>query len=323
MNKKILESVRKAIAFDLIYDFDDIKERYDEQDTFYEGHRVEKEFFRVDSKYFQPLIDELLNNPDCGYYTYANDVIKEGVVPEKLSCLLKQLKKSHYSDNSPHKKLSVNEVLSSQILNYYGCPTTYNVPIVVNDCENNNEYKILSVDFATEGKDFKTFDEFNANIWNNTKDSLERIVLALDDMGFTEDVKNKFMEDFVASHIVRTHILTDFDFSSKNAGMLGDKYLNFDYELCFKEYDNVERAIKRSTLQSNLIFAKNNYPTIYVKLKQKTYDLSKAVNYLIDNDDFVFANGMHEYAIKYILRNNLQDAVKIFDKIEKEIYPGM
>ena len=49
----------------------------------------DKKFVRFESDVFQELIDEIINNPNCHYVTYVNDLIKSGYIPKHVSVLKK------------------------------------------------------------------------------------------------------------------------------------------------------------------------------------------------------------------------------------------
>lgn len=309
------EQVKKSVSFSFINNFEDIKEDYHEQDGGLVGHRGDKAFYRVDSESLKSLIEELQNNPDCGYVTNANDVIKDGVVPQKLSAMIKQLRWDSDSYNeSLSEELIINEVLSSQILNYFGCPTSYNTAVKVKNEENMDEFQLLSVDFVPFGTKFETFDEYSCRIIDSVEYTVENLRKQMFSMmgKVPDENSEKFVEDFVYSYLVRKYVINDHDFFHINAGVLSDEslqmqYLNFDFEFCFySEFPNLRRGnIKQ--VKEDLIYVEKNFPRVYDIFVKKLNIFSHELKRLINNNEIEYLNKYHKFVVEEEIMDNVSN----------------
>ena len=120
----------------------------------------EKRFLRVKNDCIEKLVEDLKDG-NTSYISYVNDAIKDGMIPQSVSMLLKDHRywegKKETGQNNPYKLL-LAEVLVSQILNFYGCPTVFN-SAVYTKWRDKKYYKLASLDFLSEGDDFYNFKE--------------------------------------------------------------------------------------------------------------------------------------------------------------------
>jgi len=303
----LINKAKKALKINIIDNFNDNIENYDEQFGDYEGQRVGKIFYRVDSKLLQPMIEEIMSNPQSKYFSYVNKSIKEGLIPQHISCMLKQFKYhedytgSVVEDRKIFNKknilgnvgevLSIKEALSSQILNYFGCPTVYNSVVKFDD----NEHKIISADFSSEGTTFLTFDEYQCRVKGDIAPIVEEVKSKILKKIITvsEEEKNKFLEDFILSYIVRRSVLFDMDFYQCNAGVVIDydnkklSFLNFDYEYAFEACSISKNVLKvvKGAHKKYLEFLKHNYPSIYDNFCKKLKILVSILSTMKDNNE--------------------------------------
>ena len=302
MKKAIFQKEIDALSIVPIKDFDSVKEEYHEQDLFVDGHRNNKRFFRVDREVFSKLLLELQNNENCDYITYANEVIKEGFVPKKLSCLLKPLRFDRYkSPETNPEELIVNEVLTSQLLNYFGCSTVYNVPIKVVNRDGKNEYALLSVDFLNADNEFKTFNE--SELW------IGRSYLSSNEI--FKNFPKCIYEEYAYAYLIRFCLLHDGDLKDENFGILKNKVngnlkvINFDYEFSF---DDVMPAGKVQFLKDtrfDLETIKKYCPKVYNKFMSHCTKLSIAIN-KISKWNVKILNKYHKNIVFNRLKRNLK-----------------
>ena len=282
LNKEKLEAIKKAINITIIPSSKHYVSYYDEVTGMIQGRRA-KQFVRSDSRIFEPLFEELQNNPDSSYVTYANTVIKEGFIPKHLSTLIKYQGESRlYVDAVGPADFAVKEVLAGQLLNYYGVNTCYNVITKDNILD---DYQVVSVDFVPYGSEFITFDELNYILGFD----LDRDILyQLPELYKCEELKgvdkqeiDKLCEQYFYSYMVRKFVLRDADFAHTNSGFLKGEdgkldFINFDYEFCFDSlyileyYDS--RAMKRE-----LLMIEKEYPEIVKKFVEKTKELYEGI----------------------------------------------
>lgn len=267
------EKLINALSCRVIDNFEKHKEDYYEQDGELDGHRIDKVFYRVDSECLKPLIDELINNPNCGYITYMNNVIKEGFVPKKISCLSKQLRwDMNYIIEGLSDELIVNEVLASQMLNYFGCPTVFNTATIIKDVEGKTEYVLISADFMSESDNFKTLWDCYCGIYD-LEETIQRLKKGIPTK--SKIIKNEIIEEFLYTYFVRRYVLHDGDFNADNIGFLINKenkkiqLLNFDYEFAFDNDFLAGKVNLVRELKDNLSYLVKKYPRIYEKFIKK------------------------------------------------------
>lgn len=258
-------------------EYDD--EKPENEHGFLRGYRS-KRFYRFSSRLFSDLINELQNNPNCSYGTYVNDLIKSGYIPDYLSVVAKEDKRFREGGFSLNIG-GLREVCASRILNYFECPTIYETYLKVEDGNilNNSKNICCSVDFNNYGEDLNLVHGFMRNydfgageletVIPTIEKIFERWKLEEDHREDYEDMKNKFIEDYVYSYMIRRFVLKDGDFWLNNVGIIFNKEdktfrmaPNFDFEYCFDEFDgwyNIKSFLK------NLKYIKEHYPKVYTK----------------------------------------------------------
>ena len=302
-DNKSLNEVVKALSYEE-FNFDKLlKERYDE----YQGRltgRSEKIFLRVENTPFNHLVAEVQNNPDCSYVSYANKVIKDGVIPEKFSVLIKNEK--HVSPDARDLiSYSVSEVIASRVLNFYNCPTVYNVAATTEE-DGEIQRKLISVDCISENEEFLTIVDLGLDPWSR---GLENIVFKLSEMlePYSRDdkTKQKVIDDYILSYFVRKFILVDSDFDNRNVGILinrKDKHIklvNFDLE--FSCVFAASNEYKDYVIQDILGYLKSTSPRIYEKFVEKTKQIVKYMS--TNTNNIEIKNSAHQNAVKLIINN--------------------
>lgn len=224
-------------------------EEYDEVVGDVDGHTF-KTFYRVNSDVFSTVFEEIKNNPNCSFVTPYNEVVKEGLIPEKVSVLIKET------------EFANEERIASQILNFYELPTPVNIAGMgqeifsdevgeEKDEEDSLKMYTISLDFIGGNARLEDFTEENryAFFWDfdESFQQVSRHIVRLVNTGVFKNLPNerknqivdKLMEDFAMSYLVRKFIFIDTDLNDSNIGMLVDEstkeasIINFDFELAF------------------------------------------------------------------------------------------
>lgn len=245
------------------------------------GNR-KKNFVRCLSEHFYDLINELRDNPKCSYDTYMNDVIKSGYTPKYLSIIKKEINPviKCYDD---FNLLHLRDVCASRILNYFECPTTYDVALNIGDKTYN-----CAVDFNRENEDFYMLNGIGGRntlgyFLTHSLDVLPDMISAFAIETKIKEINPKFdcektvkdiCDGYVYSWLIRRCLLCDSDFGMRNIGIIhntkeGTIRLspNYDFEWSFdmEESKKLETEAKLSTLE----FVANNYPHVYEKFTKK------------------------------------------------------
>ena len=277
-------------------------ERFHEIDAFnFDGHTI-KNFYRVNADIFKYVFEEIRNNPSCSFVTPYNGVIREGVMPETVSVLIKETHKCF------------EEKLGCQLMNYYGINTPVNVAVAGGDlfglelyevAKNNKELQknirkyhkkdglisyVVSMDFAAEGEEFEEFPDVLDHDLGGTKkvffwnpaDALQYVEKELKKKLKNPKLKNltkeqieniitKFKEDFILTMLVRRIVFQDTDFNNSNVGAIikdnGLDMMNIDFEYGFNMHVG---AITAGPL---IEYAQANYPKVWDKFYSKSKEL--------------------------------------------------
>ena len=310
---KTIDDAKKALKINIIMDIFKNSKQFDEQYGKLEGQRVDKRFYNVDSNLLRPLIYELLTNTDCGYRLYMDERIKEGYIPKSISCLLKQLSEHENEFGEIYKDREVTihevigeigevgalrEVLSSQILNYFGCPTVYNAIVETLNKDNNVEFKVISADFMEGDKVFSTFDDYRCEISQGLEFAIKNINNKILNKikTISNEEKQKFIRDFIKTYFVRGYVLNDGDFYHCNIGQIVDPYqhkislINFDYECSFCQWHQnsmlVNQKIKR--FQKDIDYLRTHFPSEYKELMEDLKTLNIAFNEMLKSGEIDF-----------------------------------
>ena len=252
--------------------------------TIYGSRR--KDFVRIKSDVFQSLFKELKDNKNCSYITYANSVIREGFIPQRLSVLIKYLDNTRLCNTDSNEYIS-QEVLAAQLLNYYGINTCHN--IVAHD-KISDKYNLLSVDFVEPDTEFYTFDEMNYilgfNIDRDILYQLPALYHADEIKEVGKDQIDKICSQYVYSFLIRKLIFKDNDFSHTNCGILKHKdgtldFINFDYEFCFDIIDFEDfGTFSDSKIEHILKTISKQYPDVLKEFIEKSKILLAGLNEL-------------------------------------------
>lgn len=321
-NTNFRDKLIKALSYNYIEaDFYKVAEDYDMKDSLsLEGHR-EKEFLRLDSSLFGDLIDELQNNPNCSYVTYANKLLKEGYIPKKLSCMVKRLEPdSHSQMKVDDPELTFKEALASQILNLYGCPTAHN--ITIKDSEIEQDYAFTSVSVDMVSNDIITLENLRGELTNDLGKNLELISTNLQArrqrLGISQELvdtySHQITNDYAYSFLIRKFILQDGDFYEYNGGILVDEnklqYVNFDFEHIFFDYylwPNISKSLQ---------VVQQQFPETYEKFSHTSKMMYDNLIDITKHRDLEYANDNHQENVNTLIMN-LRTAVLACKHIEK------
>lgn len=303
---------------------------YEEYDEYIDDNLLgvrKKNFLRVDNACLQQFISELKNNKNASYITYVNDSVKEGYLLSKMSAMVKKYEYSEdvkYNDELKPEELLCREVLGSQMLNYYGVPTVFNSG-VYSYKDGVRNFSLVSLDFMSEGDEFLNLRDEDVNIldWStNFMQSLNNLRKYLNKMkGIHYLKKEKIMEDFVYSYLVRNIVLRDIDFRDRNMGIIvnNDKktyqFINFDYEYCFEkpliEYDTRYYNV----VVHDMKFIQEAYSKVYEKFIKKTLELQNKFDEL---EKINYNNESHKQYVKFI-RTNIESICRYEKQHESDM----
>lgn len=253
------------------------------------GYRS-KHFARITGEIFRELFDELRKNPNCSYDTYMNDVIKSGYNPKFISVLCKNLNDLK-EDKNRYKLGNFADVIASKILNFFECPTTFELFLDLKDVDN-KRYS-CSVDFGRLGEDFYIIDGIagihsytsgiHVDVELETIDAIlkkfrECKMKEISDFEFNI-LLNKFKDNYVYSWLIRYLIMNDRDFDLHNVGLIYNEEENsirmapnFDLEMCFTRLNlDVETSENLNSLK-HIAF---KYPNVLKKFTKKLQELQR------------------------------------------------
>lgn len=307
----VKERVRRAVEINCV---DYVCNPSDEYDVYtsenLSGHRSKK-YYRVDAALLSPFIKEFTSNPDSGYITTINELLSIGYVPKKVSALNKVISFNNYDRYQDPIKLLYAEVLSSQILNFFGCPTTCNVAI---KSRNEESYEVLSLDFLSYGEAFLTFDDlgcdFSGDLMANVKQIKEEFAMSYFDE-YNKDDLDKVINDYVYSFLVRRHILKDSDFHDFNSGIIFNretkevKYINFDFEYGF--------SLQRTNLEDDLLYCAEYFPEVYERFATKVREFYDGIYQL--QREFVLQR--HDYVYRTMIEDTVDAVSAVVRKTKK------
>lgn len=210
----------------------------------------DKVFARIDSNSVYPLIHAIRSDSNCSYVTYANDLIKSGETPRKLSTMVKYSRELDID-------MMVNEVIGSRLLNLFGVPTVYNECFVCDDT-----YLTCSVDFMKNNENIQTVAEIlNIDIPSfNLAETIEQSKRAFDyvwhhtlnnsDENYAESL-DEFIYRILEMYFFKVLLLRDSDFAIHNIGVIVDpdtKTISVapahDFEYSFNACDEISCFIQ-------------------------------------------------------------------------------
>jgi len=288
------------------------------------GFNSPKQYFRVKASVFKNAFLDIKNNPDSGYITPYNEVIKEGISPKNIGVLIKKTKSSD------------NERVACQILNFYGV----NTPIYLSCTGRDNFIKSndkasysVSVDFLSGNQEFKPFTQYPKKDFGSkeiyfyeTDKAMEYITtgivkviespfLKFKNIGAKrkDEIIDKIREDFVMSMLVRKLILNDLDFCDDNVGMLIDyenksiKLVNIDYEFCGRS------ATDSFTISTISKYFEKEFPEAYAKFIAKSHDLLNNINKENGSIATEFFGDFYN-----VIKSNLTNSLN-YDKIKSDV----
>jgi len=291
-----------------------------------------KKFVRCNPKKLPNFIESMRG--ENSYVVPSKRVIADGNIPENVSVIVK----------ADMKKYVVREVIGSQVANWFNLNTCYNC--AVNTAMG---YDMISVDMIDNHEKLFTFYELKPiNCWGTCEEQLEVVGDMLSDKNLinhkitiSSEQKEKIIEDYVYSHLVRRVLFSDDDFGTRNCGILYNKgnravkVINFDYE-----YIADPKGDTRSNTIKDIAYISRNYPNIFNKFLEKvaiiiiakkglyetlqnypqttdqnTSDIIKEIlDKLFSNIDKIIA---HSDSGKNILKNSLKTMLKEQDDYAK------
>ena len=315
MEEKDILSVIKAITFKCYYDVKKYCESFDVHH--YNGlvGQREKEFFRINPDFLSPYFEELKTNPNSSYITHVKDFIENDYTPSYVSAMIKSINEDHFTQTlHADKELIYSEILGCQILNFYECDTVYNQAIMVEEREE-QRYKVLSIDFVSYDEELLTFADLNCDFIGPIVDNVRQIRYELDGSLFdkySEEEKEKVLNDYAYSYLIRRHILKDTDFFHTNSGILvGEtlRHINFDYEYCLSSDE-----VRGTSLKENLSYCRNRFKDAYYKFIEKTRILYEVLNNIRTSQ--IVITERHDQCLN-VLEDSLSRAMVVINKLEK------
>ena len=312
------QKLKKAISYEYIeVNMEEISEIDWKKSKYIAGHR-EKLFYNVDSSIFSELIDDLQHFPGCGYVTTENGAIRNGFIPKRLSCLVKNQNPGQKSKmNDP--EYAGREALASRVLNLYGCATPFNLLIKDLSIDDDYPYRTLSVDMVSEY--FEPFARFKCEFQGGLKKNVTQIKKQLTQYKniIGEDAVNDDLErichDYSYSYLVRKLLLHDGDFDEVNAGILIEngklKYTNFDYECSFFDY------FVSPSYKATLEYVRTDFPDAYARFRFITELTHKALSEMIDNNEIKWVSKSHKNNVKLLHTNSKRvlATMKVIDQL--------
>lgn len=225
-----------------------------------------KKFVRCNPENIPNFIETMQG--ESSYIVPSEGVIKEGLIPENVSVIVK----------SNLIKFAVKEVIGSQVANWFKLNTCFNAAV-----KNVYDYDMISVDMIGENEKLFAFYELRAvNSWGTCEEQLEVVQDMLSEKNLSkhkiylnESQKEKIINDYVYSHLVRRVLLSDDDFGTRNCGILYNKktmqarLVNFDYE-----YIADPKGDTRYNTIKDIEYISKNYPELY----RKFYNKAKQIN---------------------------------------------
>jgi hypothetical protein len=203
-------------------------------------NNVKKSF--KDSHFFGELFKQL-QTKKSSYVTYLNDLVapkdgSEPYIPQYVSCLIKEL---------TDQILFYSECISCRIANAIGVKTVFNTahempraPWESKDDPVRYDY-LISVDYVPTG--YRTENLLELGIYFNVDTTLPEIfknidkklqmIADMEKIKLTEENVARFKRDFVKQFLFRQFICEDFDFESKNMGLLIGENGDFELAPCF------------------------------------------------------------------------------------------
>ncbi len=233
----------------------DMYKNRDERLTTSDGRR-RKEYFLVESSFFNEVISDIQQNPESGYKTCVDELLKSGYVPKEISAMV---------SFGGRKEVKI-EPFASKVLNFYGIPTVACVGAYGSgESQKYFNYFNVSMDFVGGDEKFITFSDYIkefcdgeekgsryisngfSSLLKNLRDVFEthwdKVAEWNPEYALTEeqrkDALKKNEEDLAYNYLVRRCALGDFDFNAKNMGVLINEKTkdisfapNFDFEGC-------------------------------------------------------------------------------------------
>ena len=273
-----------------------------------DGH-LYKNFYRCFSNAIPKLFDSTLYKQPS-YKTYFSNISQNGLIPEKISVLLK----------AAHRKSTlVQEVIASQILNFFNCKTPFNFAVKT---QNDNDNYLASIDFISYNEKLVLFNELNI-IWTEDVNAMVKQLdcLTKDKTSVLYNTKTenltKLKDDLILSFLVRYCLLKDADFDLYNCGLLVNKlnnsvsFINFDFELCLKPTYFSEA--KNILIKFIMSYACENNSSLYYNF----IDICYILNQVLTEVNFENNDKYYNQTIS-VLKDNLQQVIDIHNSLNIE-----
>ena len=277
---------------------------------------LSKRFVMLDSVYFLDFFNSA-NDQSFYYQTYLEeDDVVNGVVPQKLSVLLKK---------QSRKGIGL-EVFASKVMNFFGANTVYNE--CVSDAKGINYF--ASIDFIKKDENFYTLDDLCEDELFSKHDRLLNIQTAFKQflkiiakqnslhLGLRQ--QKNLLDELIYSVAVRRLVCSDGDVRSGNFGVLINKKKKtlrlgpaFDYGCSFlfetdmsflKTLAQINRPMYDKFVERFEMFV------AFDKQKNKHY-YELMIEKYVDNSDC-------EYQITRLLNKNIENIKKTIIEIENQ-----
>ena len=293
------ERLKRALSFSSIEFEPTNADMYDEHGRVGLCGQRDKMFYRIESSKFNALIEDVTLNKDCSYITHVNSLLSSGYVPDRISALRKTINATHYKAIKKAEMLLYAEVMVSRLLAYFGCPTVYNEAVSYNTDERQPYYEMVSVDFLEYGQEFTSFHDMDCMFDDELIENVRQIRYEMRCKrydGYSLETKQKVVEDYVCSYLVRKHIIRDVDFGHNNCGVIEDpstgrlQYINFDFEYGF--------GSKMDRLREDLVYCSREFPGVLEKLYGKVCDYRNDFLDLVRDNEIELDNFFHRDIIE-------------------------
>lgn len=288
-----------------------------------------------DSKYFKDYIDCVMNNPECGYSSAYDELIKSGYIPKFFSVLIKDC----HNDSDKVKA----EIFGSRVANLLGVSTAYNFGIkdknpkpkkwtgeIVGDY-----FAVGSLDFVPYGYHIESFKDLNHGYYKRTYPSLMMWIDFIDTMlndrfagKVDEECRKKVHEDFVSMHLFRNILFKDSDFAVYNSGIMvsdDDKSFglmpNFDMEGILYDYTYNPLAIsifENKSRKRDIAYAMEHYPEITTKFMENLKNIVNdgRLDEVFDSTWGTIETPYLKNNMSKLINNTLDNYEKVHSKIE-------
>jgi len=231
------------------------------------GGSASKDFFMVSTDFMPELIEDIKSGNSC-YVVGASKLIKNGLIPSKIQCLVKE-SRGGVLDFMQVPNYTHNEAFGSRLANELRVPTVFAKEVLID-----GRYHAIIADFRESGDIVHNFTDFaetdidypiDINAW----DKLIRDTLNKKYAHFEKSKRDKlimnFLRDFSKIYYFKCPLTDDKDFKPKNVVVIernGQYFLgpSFDNELNFNALYTSSTMPNLEDTKKYLDYMNNNFP---------------------------------------------------------------